>query len=58
MQALCEKGTKSMLKHVMGVCLRFTWVGNLVIKVAPSVNMAASAQFVGLEKHAISSRSP
>ena len=40
MQAVIEKGTKSMLKQGMGVYLGFTWVGNLVIKVAPSVNMA------------------
>jgi len=32
--------SKSMLKQGMGVYLGFTWVGNLVIKVAPSVNMA------------------
>ncbi len=40
MQAVTEKGTKSMLKQGMGVCVGFTWVGNLVIIVAPPVNLA------------------
>ncbi len=44
-----------MLKQGMGVYLRFTWVGNLVVKVAPSVNMAVSAHFVDLGKLGISS---
>ncbi len=40
MQAVSEKGTKSMLKQGMGVYLGFTRVRNLVIIVAPPVNLA------------------
>ncbi len=40
MQAVSEKGTKSMLKQGMGVYLGFTWVGNQVSIVAPPVNLA------------------
>ncbi len=40
MQAVSEKSSKSMLKQGMGVYLGFTWVGNLVIKVAPHVKLA------------------
>jgi hypothetical protein len=62
MQLLCEKGPKSMLKHVMGVCFEFTWVGNLVIKICSicehGSHMAASAQLAGLDKPAMPSRSP
>jgi len=47
---MSEKGTKSMLKQGMGVYLGFTWVGNLVIKVAPSVNMAVSPHVLDLGK--------
>jgi len=50
LQAMSEKGTKSMLKQEMGVYLGFTWVGNLVIKVAPSVNMAVSPHVFELGK--------
>ncbi len=50
MQAMSEKGTKSMLKQGMGVYLGFTWVGNLVIKVAPFVNMAVSPHVFDLRK--------
>ncbi len=40
MQTVSEKGTKSMLEQGMGVYLGCTWVGNLVIKVTPPVNLA------------------
>ncbi len=50
MPAVSKKGTKSMLKQRMGVYLRFNWVGNLVIKVAPSVNLAVRPHVLDLRK--------
>ena len=62
MQALCEKGAESMLKHVMGVCFEFTWVGSLVVKICSicehGSHMAASAQLAGLDMPAKASGSP
>ena len=62
MQALCEKGAESMLKHVTGVCFELTWVGSLVVKICSiyehGSHMAASAQLAGLEMFAKASRSP
>ena len=62
MKALCEKGAESMLKHVMGVCFEFTWVGSLVVRICSTCghgsHMAASAQLAGLDMPAKASGSP
>ena len=41
MQALWEKGTESMLQHVMGVCFELPGLVAWWSRSAPSVNMAA-----------------
>jgi len=62
MQPLCEKGTKSMLKHVKGVYFECTWIGSLVINICSICDlgsqMAAAAQVTGLDMPAICSGSP
>ena len=41
-----------MLKHVIGVCFEFTWVGNLDQDCEHGSHVAASAQLVGLDTDA------